>query len=103
MEFLQTPNTISQDCKQFYISFNTRDYFTYGAITTALVIGEQMDIFYILEGDHREAYKKLGDDLEKCIAYFESNSDKISKFSDRVGEPTAVQKISEQLKKDGYL
>lgn len=102
MEFFQTPNTIAQEYKTFYISFNARDYLTYGAITTALVIGEQMDIFYILEGDHRAEYKAIGDNLEKCIEYFQKNSDKISKYSDRVGEPTAAEKIREDMKKKGY-
>jgi hypothetical protein len=100
--FTPPPNTITLETKEFYISFNTRDYFTYGAITTALVIGEQMDIFYILEGDHRAEYKAIGDNLEKCIEYFQANSDKISKFSDRVGEPTAAELIREDLKKKGY-
>lgn len=102
MEFYQTPNTIAQEHEKFYISYNARDYMTYGAITTALVIGEQMDIFYILEGDHREAYKAIGDDLEKCIEYFAQNSDKIAKYSDRIGEPTAAERVREDLKRRGY-
>lgn len=103
MEFFQTPNTIAQDYKTFYISYNTRDYFTYGGVTTALVIGEQMDIFYILLGDHRDAYKAIGDNLEKCIEYFQANSDKISEYSDRVGEPTAAERIREDMKKKGLI
>jgi hypothetical protein len=100
--FFRTPNRIAQEYKTFYVSYNTTDYFTYGAITTALVIG-QMEIFYILEGDHREAYKTIGDDLEKSIEYFQFNIDKISKFSDKIGEPTAAQRISKDLKEKGYL
>lgn len=101
MNFLPTPNTISQEYKDFYISYNVTDYMVYGAITTALVIG-QMEIFYILEGDHREAYKEIGNDLEKCIEYFAQNSDKIAKYSDRIGEPTAAELVREDLKRRGY-
>jgi len=102
MNFLPKPNTISQEYKDFYISYNARDYLTYGAITTALVIGEHMDICYILEGDHREAYKAIGNDLEKCIGYFAQNSDKIAKYSDKIGEPTAAERVREDLKRRGY-
>jgi len=99
---ISPPNTISQEHKEFYISYNTRDYMTYGAITTALVIGDQMDICYILEGDHREGYKAIGDDLEKCIEYFEQYSDKINKYSDKIGKPTSKELVAADLKRRGY-
>ena len=102
MEFFQTPNIISQEHKEFYISYNAKDYMTYGAITTALVIGDQMDIIYILEGDHREAYKAIGEDLEKCIAYFADNQDKLAKYSDEIGKPTGKELVAIELKKQGY-
>ena len=102
MEFYQTPNTISQEYAEFYISYNTTDYMTYGAITTALVIGNQMDIIYILEGDHREAYKEIGENLEECIAYFAQNNDKIARYSDKIGEPTGKELVAADLKRRGY-
>jgi len=97
---LRPTNEISQEAKEFYISFNTGDYFAYGAITTALVVGNNYEFFYILEGDHRENYKAIGNSLEKCLEYFTANSAKKSKYSDTVGEESAGQQIARQLREE---
>ena len=90
------PNRVIQKTG-FYISFNNNDVAIFGDVTTAIVIGEQM-VFYILLGDHRDAYEKCGDNLDRCIEYFLTNSDKISEYSDRPGEPTASEKIALDFK-----
>lgn len=67
----------------FYISYNSYDVEIYGDVTTALVLG-QMQKFYILNGDHREEYKKIiKDSFEKCMDYFRKNISSINKYSDR--------------------
>jgi len=54
----------------FYVSYNHHDIATYGDVTTALVLG-QMQKFYILNGNHSEAYKKL----EKCLKSIREKTD----------------------------
>lgn len=67
----------------FYVSYNSYDIAIYGDITTALVLG-QMQKFYILNGDHREEYKKIiGDGFEKCMEYFLKNISQINKNSEK--------------------
>lgn len=100
MNSLAKPNSISQDYKDFYISYNAGDYMVYGAVTTALVIG-QMEIVYILEGDHRKEYQEIGENLDKCIEYFARNSDKMANYSDEIGKPTAAELVREHMKKSG--
>lgn len=76
-----TPNTVI-GADAFYISFNDRDAAIYGGDTTALVYG-QMEVFYILNGDHRAAYAPLtGEGFDACFAYFKANSASMNKFSD---------------------
>lgn len=80
---VSVPNQIVQGT-DFYISYNDvdTDSSMYGCDTTALVIG-QMDNFYILNGDHREAYAPLiPQGLEACLAYFVANVDQVNKRSD---------------------
>lgn len=77
------PNIVSQEYDTFYVSYNDSDVRTYGDVTTALVLEPQMSTFYILNGDHREEYAAIGNNLEKCIEYFLQNSDKINKYSDK--------------------
>jgi hypothetical protein len=66
----------------FYISYNPTDIGIYGDVTTALVVG-QMEHFYILNGNHCDAYKAL---LEKgfdaCFAYFQENAHYKNKCSE---------------------
>ena len=78
-----TPNTVI-DGDGFYVSYNIVDSRIYGSDTTALVIG-QMQHFYILNGDHRDAYRPLiAQGLQSCLNYFASQSDQISKFSEKI-------------------
>jgi hypothetical protein len=44
--------------------------------------------FYILYGDHREAYRALVPDCAACVRYFLANLDKIAHSSDRPTEET---------------
>jgi hypothetical protein len=92
------PNTTTQK-EGYYISFNKHDISTYGDVTTALVIGEQMEAFYILLGDHRKKYEQLNT-LSDCLIYFKNNSHLIAPYSDKIGEKTAFQKIQEKFNKE---
>lgn len=66
----------------FYVSYNHHDIATYGDVTTALVLG-QMQKFYILNGNHSEAYKKLEKaGFLKCMDYFKQHISQINKYSD---------------------
>jgi hypothetical protein len=68
----------------FYVSYNAHDENIYGDVTTALV-RDQMDAFYILNGNHMRQYAELIDSgFDACLAYFEDNIDQINKYSDRV-------------------
>jgi len=83
------PNDVMETNSAFYVSYNNRDSFMYGSDTTALVKG-QMEKFYILNGDHREAYKALMEahkdsadhGFNVCLAYFQEHQDEKSNFSD---------------------
>lgn len=71
----------------FYISYNNADTHIYGCDTTALVQG-QMHHFYILNGDHRDAYKALVPlGFEACMAYFRSRPEARSKMSENPDNP----------------
>ncbi|WP_234041628.1 hypothetical protein [Erythrobacter aureus] len=81
-----TPNQITSEADEFYVSFNSRDWRIYGGDTTALVWG-QMQKFYILNGDHTAAYKTLeGQGWEAHLAYFRENYDQINKLSDKLDD-----------------
>lgn len=74
------------DGEGFYISHNDYDVSPslYGDETTALVLG-QMEKFYILNGDHREAYSSLiGSGCQACLNYFKANLAVINKRSDQL-------------------
>lgn len=67
----------------FYVSF-LYDNGCFGGDTTALVLGEQMEAFYILNGDHREAYAGLvSQGLDACLDYFRSKPEMINHRSDQ--------------------
>lgn len=79
---VRVPNDAIQG-KGFYVSYNAVDRDIYGSDTTALVKG-QMQAFYILNGNHMAAYFPLIDEgFDACMAYFETNIDKINKYSDK--------------------
>lgn len=89
--------------KDFYISFSTNSM-DYGDITTALVIGQHMETVYILNGDHRQQYANIiNNGLNTCIDYFKNNQKLINKYSDKIGEMTAYEKIKQDLINQGYL
>lgn len=68
----------------FYVSYNDHDVSIYGDVTTAVVIG-QMQKFYILNGNHSEAYAKLiNEGFDKCMEYFKKNIHQINKYSDKL-------------------
>ncbi|MDU8350777.1 hypothetical protein RYA05_02595 [Pseudomonas syringae pv. actinidiae] len=68
----------------FYVSHNDHDISIYGCETTALVVG-QMQAFYVLNGDHREAYKALiANGFDACLDYFKANIEHANKHSDRI-------------------
>ncbi|AZE48379.1 hypothetical protein C4K04_2707 [Pseudomonas chlororaphis] len=67
----------------FYVSHNDYDAAIYGGETTALVFG-QMQAFYILNGDHRDAYSALVPaGFDACMAYFNANIELANKHSER--------------------
>ncbi len=67
----------------FYISYNDYDVDMYGDVTTGLVLG-QGQRFYILNGDHTEAYKEAAaDGFLRCMEYFRAHLDQINKYSDK--------------------
>ena len=83
---VMVPNS-TMDGDGFYVSYNDYDVAIFGCATTALVQG-QMEHFYILDGDHRQAYAKLlGDGFEACFEYFKANITAINKNSEKPALP----------------
>lgn len=80
-----TPNSV-EDKGSFYVSYNALDVSIYGDVTTALVYG-QMEQFYILKGDHRDAYSQIQSDLfEDYLAYYIRNNNQQHDFSSSLPE-----------------
>lgn len=90
-----TPNLITEGAQEklsfdgkeyngFYVSYNVVDRRIYGCDTTALVLG-QMERFYILNGDHREAYSRLiGKGFNECLDYFMNNIKAANEYSEHI-------------------
>jgi hypothetical protein len=77
------PNAV-MDGDGFYVSHNDYDHGAYGGETTALVVG-QMEKFYILKGDHRQAYEPLIiEGFERCLDYFKGCPDLQHQYSDKL-------------------
>jgi hypothetical protein len=77
---LFVPNEVYSTSDEFYISYNDYDVAIWGSDTTALVYG-QMEQFYVLDGDHREAYKNLvPQGFDACMEYFKANIHLKSKY-----------------------
>lgn len=76
------PNTISQK-DGYYLSYNTRDWDTYGDATTAIVVETRTggNEFYILLGDHRVELDAMPT-LRECMKYFMNHPEEHSKYSD---------------------
>ena len=77
---ITVPNKVTQENKQFHISYNNRDIESYGGATTALYINETGQ-FLILNGDHRKEYNKQKT-LKDCLNYFYNNIDKANNNSE---------------------
>lgn len=72
----------------FYVSYNDRDISIYGGVTTALVKG-QMERFYILNGDHRQAFTPLiTQGFNACLGYYREHLGESNKRSDKL--PTDI-------------
>jgi hypothetical protein len=83
MPSFPVPNSITRG-HGFYVSYNTVDTSIYGSDTTALVVG-QMEHFYILIGDHRDALARLVDQgVDACLSYFSSHPEQHHHHCDRV-------------------
>lgn len=85
---VSVPNDITKETKDFYISFNSRDSYIYGDVTTALVDKNQSK-FLILNGNHTEQYNNIvsnGGGYAECVEYFESHISMKSKFSDDISD-----------------
>lgn len=70
----------------FYVSYSSyyQDVAVYGSDTTALVVG-QMQLFFILDGDHRKQYKELIEQgFGACLKYYKDNISRSNKYSDRL-------------------
>lgn len=91
---VDVPNVITENKKEFYISYNSRRS-DYGVDTTALVIHETSQ-FLILAGDHSKEYHGL--DFEQALAYFYANVEKAVEQS----EHGRVFKCGEDLR-GGYV
>ena len=74
------PNKVTQQTKQFHISYNDRDIKHYGGVTTALYINETNQ-FLILNGDHTEDYNKQKT-FKDCLKYFYNNIDQANNNSE---------------------
>ncbi|QNR70503.1 hypothetical protein IAQ67_28550 (plasmid) [Paenibacillus peoriae] len=72
--------------KGFYVSYSnySKDVAVYGSDTTALVLG-QMELFFVLNGDHRKQYKEfITQGFDKCLLYFKENMHDMNKYSDKL-------------------
>lgn len=78
---IHSPNDVYQGTADFYISYNDRDTDLYGSDTTAIVTG-QMEHFYVLNGNHVDAYK--GKSLDECFDYFRANAPLRNKYSEKL-------------------
>lgn len=90
---LVTPNTITAQNTDFYISYNDRDRHIYGDVTTALV-SENPIKFLILNGNHTEQYAKIisnGGDYEDCVQYFRENESLKAKYSENWDEVLIIR------------
>lgn len=90
---LVTPNTITAQNTDFYISYNDRDRHIYGDVTTALV-SEKPVKFLILKGNHTEQYEQIlskGGSYDDCVQYFRDNESLKAKYSENWDEVMVFQ------------
>lgn len=83
-------NSILENYKEeFYISYNASPTIgNTGHSETAIVKDGR---FYILNGDHREAYEKLIDrGYSACVRYFKEHDDEVSSWSNPLDDEEAA-------------
>lgn len=94
------PNIVPVEGINFHISYNDFDIGVYGCDTTALVLsdGVHCEEFYILNGNHVDAYKQAKDanGLQGCKDYFKKNIHLINKHSDKLD--TSIIKVDGKWK-----
>ena len=83
-------NDVETGSPHWYISYNSYDISTYGDVTTAVVIG-QMELFLILNGDHRNEIREVIESknnsttrLRRVINYVKKNKKRLNKYSDKI-------------------
>ena len=77
------PNSVV-DGDGFYVSHNNHDHAIYGGETTALVLG-QMEKFYVLKGDHRQAYAAhIKQGFQACLNHFKQHPELVHPYSDKL-------------------
>jgi hypothetical protein len=74
------PNRTTQVEPGFYVSYNSVDAAVYGEVTTAVVVGAQMDRFYVLNGNHEAAL--AGKPFDFCLEYVHDHAERLNKYSD---------------------
>lgn len=66
----------------YHISYNPSSD-GYGCETTALVMGDDVGVFFVLKGNHKIQYNELEDkSLRGSVRYFIDNIDEAHKYSD---------------------
>lgn len=92
------PNKVKESPNgDYYVSYNNYDIGTFGCDTTALVKG-QCENFYILNGDHRDEYRKLGKGgFNACFDYFLAHRELMNKYSDDESTPTFSEWVRKKL------
>ena len=81
---MYTPNDITVEKEDFYISYNNTDTYIYGCGTTALVKGNGEN-FLILNGNHTEQYNAIvnnGGNYSECLKYYHNHINEKSKYSE---------------------
>ena len=76
------PNRVSNESKEFYVSYNDCDQNLHGGHdTTAMVVG-QMQAFYILNGNHEKVMGSLS--FDECLNYVHDHKDQLGIRSDKL-------------------
>ena len=82
------PNRTTHTSPDFYVSFNNVDRGIYGCETTAVVVGRQMDRFYVLCGNHEKAL--AGKSFEDALSYLHAHAEQLNKYSDPLPPPAST-------------
>ena len=85
VEFIFPDKVLEDEKYNYYISYDSDKNSLMGE-HTALVTAD-MRIFYMLNGDHRDAYKNLIErDYESCLEYFKANYKDVNKYGNKLKE-----------------